>query len=91
MVKKTNKKVQESEEEMQEGDFQEGMKEEEPQDSEEESEEQEENELEVFKQMVDTRFAKLENAVTVNQKYIKEIWKKVQKLEEDFKLLYEER
>ncbi len=94
VLKKIKKKAAED---LEDEDEEQGMHEDEYLDEEDEEQEDDEKQIrdkdkqldEIFKKATEARIGRIENAVTVNQKYIKRMWERQNKLEDDFKLLYE--
>ena len=91
MFKKTTKKKPTEEDLKEEGEMEEDeyLDTEEPE--EEEVEKPKENTNDLNFRRVDLKITRCEKAITVNQKYLKQMWSKIQKLEDDFKLFYEGR
>ena len=92
--KKKKKKVKEPEEEMEEMSEEDYIDEDEDKEEDEEDEEkpnkkikeEKSDDFEIFVENMNERFRKIESAVTINQKYIKKLWARINKVEEDFKL-----
>jgi len=84
---KEEEELEDDEEPMEEGEYLDQPKEGEEPENELEEKDRELDEL--FRKHVDARFEKIENAISVNQKYIKQLWTRQNKLEEDFRLLVE--